>query len=144
MAEQRPARTPRPPATPIPPPYLQPQPYPPAYPRRSPIRAPRCDPRRGRAGREENHSIQEVIAGKVAALSADVVELEKAITSLQEQQTRLAETVDKTAAPVASGPDRPGHGDARTLTRIWASAAVITFLLWGAILGLIIAAAAGR
>lgn len=140
LAEVRPERGQRP-ATPPPPPTQPPyaQPYPPSYypPGLETVLA------EVRAGREENHSIQQVIAGKVAALSADIVELEKAIVTLQEQQSSLVTLVEKPAA-VAPPPLVAKTVTPRTLTRIWVSAAVITFLLWAAIIGLIIAAVVGR
>lgn len=92
------------------------------------------------ASRDENHSIQEVIAGKVAALSADVVELERATVAIRTQVENLPPPT--VIAPPAAMPQPVGVKPG-TMKGIWANALLITFLLWGGLIGGIVVVLSG-
>jgi hypothetical protein len=93
------------------------------------------------AGRDENHSIQEVIAGKVAAVSADVVELERAIISVKAQVENLPPPT--VIAPPPAAPQQVGVKPG-AIKSIWANALLITFLLWASLLGWVVIILEGR
>jgi phage tail protein X len=94
------------------------------------------------ASRQENRDMLEHLAGKLAGLTADVTELETAITQqgrdLREQidialTTASPQRLDPTAAHVA-----PPSVPAKIILRIWLRALLATALIWAAILALVL------
>jgi len=85
------------------------------------------------ASRRESRDILEQLAGKVAALSADVVEVERAVErNAQAVRDHVSNTVS--AIPPVVAPDPSIH--AALLVRIWSRALLITALVWAIAIGL--------
>jgi len=82
------------------------------------------------ASRQESRDILEHLAGKIAGLSADIVELEKAVVARSLMLDHGCGAEPSAPAPV---PPVKASVPARVILRIWVRALVITGLVWGAV-----------
>lgn len=87
--------------------------------------------------RAETRDVLQMVAGKVNAASADVVELEKAMIQLRQDLTgQIAKLA--VAAPAPAPVVAIGKVSGSTLVKIWIRAAIVTFIAWAGIAGFLV------